>query len=194
MPIKKQDKDGLDAIQLLKQDHELVGRLFDEFERAGADRKFELAHEICRELAVHTAIEEEIFYPRVREVIEADDLMCEAGIEHDTVTQLIERIQDGEVDEIQLSAIIKVMNDYVNHHVNEEHRRMFPRVKRAKIDLHALGGELQARRLELEAGLDAAMADESGSDPDPARRVSDEDTPRPSRGGMAARAPSGDDR
>ena len=191
MPSRKQDKDGLDAIQLLKQDHEVVRRLFDEFEQAGADRKYELAAAICEALTVHAAIEEEIFYPQVHAAIDAEDLMLEAEIEHDTVKQLIERIQDGEVDETQLSAIIKVMNEYVNHHVNEEHRRLFPRVKRAQLDLDELGRELQARKQELEAELRAAMTEEPGTDDD---READDGASDRSRGGMAARSPAGDDR
>ncbi len=192
MPSRKQDKDGLDAIQLLKQDHETVRRLFEEFEQAGADRKYELAAAICEALTVHAAIEEEIFYPQVHAAIEAEDLMLEAEIEHDTVKQLIERIQDGEVDEVQLAAIIKVMNEYVNHHVNEEHRRLFPRVKRAELDLDELGRELQARKQELEAELRAAMTDESGANDDDLE--ADDDASGPVRGGMAASSPAGDDR
>lgn len=191
MPSRKQDKEGLDAIQLLKQDHEAVRHLFEEFEQANADRKYELAAEICQALTVHAMIEEEIFYPQAHEAIQADDLMLEAEIEHDTVKQLIERIQDGEVDETELSAIIKVMNEYVNHHVNEEHRRLFPRVKRSAIDLDELGRELQARKKELAAELHAAMTDESSANDD--IEAEDGGSGR-SRGGMAARSPSGDDR
>lgn len=193
MPSRKRDKDGLDAIQLLKQDHEAVRRLFEEFEQAGTDRKYELAAAICEALTVHAAIEEEIFYPRAHAAIDAEDLMLEAEIEHDTVKQLIDRIQDGEVDEAQLAAIIKVMNEYVNHHVNEEHRRLFPRVKRAEIDLDELGTELLARKHELEAELRAAMADEASANDDD-READDDEAYGPARGGMAARSPTRDDR
>ncbi len=192
MPSRKQDKDGPDAIQLLKLDHEAVRRLFEDFEQAGADRKFELATEICQALTVHATIEEEIFYPRAQEAIEAEDLMLEAEIEHDTVKQLIERIQGDDVDEIQLSAIIKVMNEYVNHHVNEEHRRLFPRVKRSEIDLDALGKELRVRKQELEAGFKASMTGESGAVDDDGE--ADDGTFGRTRGGMAASSPSGDAR
>jgi hemerythrin superfamily protein len=75
MPSKKQEKSGTDAITLLKQDHEKVRQMFEEFEKADEDRKFELAAEICQALTVHATIEEEIFYPQVRESIEAEDLM-----------------------------------------------------------------------------------------------------------------------
>jgi hemerythrin superfamily protein len=184
MPSKKQEKSGTDAITLLKQDHEKVRQMFEEFEKADEDRKFELAAEICQALTVHATIEEEIFYPQVRESIEAEDLMFEAEIEHDTVKNLIERVQEGEVDETQLSAMIKVMNEYVNHHVNEEQRRMFPRVKRSELDLEALGKELLARKTELEAELQGSMAAES----DATEVDDDESESGRSRGGMAARS------
>lgn len=190
MPSRKQEKSGTDAITLLKQDHETVRQMFEEFEKADEDRKFELAAEICQALTVHSTIEEEIFYPQVREALEAEDLMLEAEIEHDTVKNLIERVQEGEVDETQLSAMIKVMNEYVNHHVNEEQRRMFPRVKRAGLDLEAMGKELLARKTELEAELQAAAPGAAASDD---ADDADEDAGGGrSRGGMAARAASDD--
>ena len=180
MPSKKQTQDkGQDAIQLLRQDHDEVRKMFEEFESADEDRKFELAAEICQALTVHATIEEEIFYPQVREAIDAEDLMSEAEIEHDTVKHLIERVQAGEVDEIQLSAMIKVMQEYVNHHVNEEQRKIFPRVRRAELDLVAMGQELLDRKSELEVELQDAMVDESDE-------MTTSSTSR-SRGGMAAR-------
>jgi hemerythrin superfamily protein len=184
MATRKQQKHGgMDAIQLLKQDHDDVKKMFAEFELADEDRKFELAAEICQALSVHAAIEEEIFYPQVREAIDAEVLLAEAEIEHDTAKMLIERIQEGEVDEIQLSAMIKVLQEYVNHHVEEEQRKLFPRVKRAELDLAAIGQELFARKAQLEAELAAAMDDESDASDE------DDETPAPghSRGGMAAR-------
>jgi hemerythrin superfamily protein len=189
MPSKQQPQGKEpDAIQLLRQDHDDVRKMFEEFESADEDRNFELAAEICQALTVHSTIEEEIFYPQVREVIDAEDLMTEAEIEHDTVKQLIERVQAGEVDEIQLSAMIKVMQEYVNHHVNEEQRKMFPRVRRAELDLVAIGRELLERKTELESALEDAMADEA------------DDLEEPSSGGekgrsrgMAARDSSGEE-
>lgn len=181
MARKKQEDGGVDALQLLKQDHDEVRKLFDEFESADEDRKFELAAEICQSLTIHAAIEEEIFYPQVREAIEAEDLMAEAEIEHETAKMLIERIQQGEVDEIQLTAMVKVLSEYVNHHVSEEQRKMFPRVRRAEVDLAALGRELVERRTELEAELAGAIEDESTEADD------EDEEPGGSRGGMAAR-------
>jgi hemerythrin superfamily protein len=183
MPAKKPPRSGQDAVDLLKKDHDDVRKLFDEFETADEDRKFELAAEICQALTVHSTIEEEIFYPQVREAVDAEDVMLEAEIEHDTVKQLIERVQAGEVDEVQLSAMIKVMQEYVNHHVNEEQRKMFPRARRSDLDLEQLGRELTERRAELEGEL--KRADEP--DEDSGEDQSGDDASGRSRGGMAAR-------
>jgi hypothetical protein len=177
---------GIDATALLKKDHDDVNAMFEEFETADEDRKFELAAEICQALTVHATIEEEIFYPQVREAIDAEDLMLEAEVEHDSARYLIERIQEGEIDELQLSAMIKVLKEYVNHHVNEEQRKMFPRVKRSGLDLQAIGRELLARKTELEGELASALeaSDEAGDTPD----ADDEESGSGrSRGGMAAR-------
>ena len=189
MPSKKQSEKpekSQDAIQLLRQDHDEVRKMFEEFESADEDRKFELAAEICQALTVHATIEEEIFYPQVREAIDAEDLMTEAEIEHDTVKHLIERVQAGEVDEIQLTAMIKVMQEYVNHHVNEEQRKIFPRVRRSDLDLAAMGQELVDRKSELELELQEAIVDESDE------ATATTGTGR-SRGGMAASDTSDDE-
>lgn len=185
MATKKQAKGGagMDAITLLRKDHDDVNAMFEEFESADEDRKFELAAEICQALTVHATIEEEIFYPQVREAIDAEDLMLEAEVEHDSAKYLIERIQEGEIDEVQLSAMIKVLKEYVNHHVNEEQRKMFPRVKRAELDLEAIGRELLERKSELEGELADALedADDAGDDDEEGSGSGR------SRGGMAAR-------
>ena len=186
MPSKKQSEKqdkSQDAIQLLRQDHDEVRKMFEEFESADEDRKFELAAEICQALTVHSTIEEEIFYPQVRAAINAEDLMSEAEIEHDSIKQLIERVQTGEVDEIQLTAMMKVMNEYVNHHVNEEQRKIFPRVRRAELDLEAMGRELLERKTELESDLQDAMSDQPDELDESAGSGGQKGR---SRGGMAA--------
>ncbi|MCE3285270.1 MAG: hypothetical protein K0R70_1526 [Steroidobacteraceae bacterium] len=182
---KKQEKGsgGTDAITLLKRDHDDVNRMFEEFESSDEDRKFELAAEICQALTVHATIEEEIFYPQAREAIDAEDLMMEAEVEHDSAKYLIERIQEGELDETQLSAMIKVLKEYVGHHINEEQRKMFPRVKRGELDLEAIGRELLERKAELESELGATAEDDSVDADD----EDEEGGSGRSRGGMAAR-------
>jgi hemerythrin-like domain-containing protein len=188
MATTKQDTGvGRDAITLLKQDHDDVLRMFEEFESADEDRKFELAAEICQALTIHATIEEEIFYPQAREAIDAEDIMLEAEVEHDAARYLVERIQEGEVDENQLSAMIKVLKEYVGHHITEEQRRMFPRIKRAELDLDAIGLELMERRTELESEFASAMADDDAGEP--ADDADERGGSGRSRGGLAARDP-----
>ena len=188
MATKKQDKGGgTDAITLLRKDHDDVNGMFEEFESADEDRKFELAAEICQALTIHATIEEEIFYPRAREAIDAEDLMLEAEVEHDSAKHLIERIQEGEVDETELSAMIKVLQEYVGHHINEEQRKMFPRVKRAEMDLEAIGRELMVRNTELESELASALAENDSGEMVEADEDDEYTSSGRSRGGMAAR-------
>jgi hemerythrin superfamily protein len=182
---------GMDAVALLKKDHDDVNKMFEEFESADEDRKFELAAEICQALTVHATIEEEIFYPQAREAIDSEDTILEAEVEHDSAKFLIERIQEGEIDEMQLSAMIKVLQEYVGHHINEEQRKLFPKVKRSELDLEAIGRELMARKQELEAELAAAMNEDDGSGESMTTDDDDEEEEESGsgrkRGGMAAR-------
>ena len=99
-------------------------------------------------------------------------------------------MQAGEVDEIQLTAMIKVMSEYVDHHVNEEQRKIFPRVRRAELELDAMGRELLQRKMELETELQDATIDQSDDDVD--QRLQSRGR-KGSRGGMAARDGAADE-
>ncbi len=139
-----------DAIALLKADHAKVQALFNQFEKARTDdRKQSLAQEICMELKVHTAIEEEIFYPAAREAIDNDDLLDEAAVEHASAKELIAQIEGGTPDEDMWSAKVTVLGEYIKHHVKEEQTELFPQVRETDIDLKALGDALRARKQEL---------------------------------------------
>jgi hemerythrin superfamily protein len=139
-----------DAIALLKADHAKVEGLFDQFEKARTnDRKKSLAQEICKELRVHTTIEEEIFYPAARGVIDDNDLLDEADVEHASAKELIAQIEDGSPGEDKWSAKVTVLGEYIKHHVKEEHTELFPQVRKADIDLKSLGDALRMRKQEL---------------------------------------------
>lgn len=142
----------LDAIQLLKADHQEVKELFEEFESATASAsKVKLAAKICSALQVHTTIEEEIFYPAAREALDDDDLLDEAAVEHQSAKDLIAQIESGEPGEDMWEAKVKVLSEYINHHVKEEESELFPEVKKADLDLKELGTQLSARKQELQA-------------------------------------------
>jgi len=146
-----------DAVALLKSEHELVNRLFEDFERAtrsrganGGHRKAEIAAEICRQLTIHAAIEEEIFYPAAAGSIRDPELIPEATVEHQTVKDLVAKIERMDPDEELFDATVTVLGEYVSHHVKEEQNEMFPRLKRAGLDLASLGDQLRDRRAQIE--------------------------------------------
>jgi hypothetical protein len=141
-----------DAIALLKADHRAVEELFEKFQKASGDgRKQSLAEEICLELSVHAQIEEEIFYPACEGKVE-EDLLKESYVEHDGAKVLIAEIIKGGPSDEFYDAKVKVLQEEIEHHVEEEEKRMeglFAQARKAELDMDALGQELAARKLEL---------------------------------------------
>jgi hemerythrin superfamily protein len=139
-----------DAIAMLRADHKKVSGLFAEFEKARSSiRKKALVSEICNELEVHTKLEEEIFYPAVKAALKDRELVPEAQVEHSAVKDLIAQIQDVEPGDEMYDARVKVMHEFVKHHVKEEQNEMFPKVKASKLDLKQLGDQMALRKEEL---------------------------------------------
>jgi hemerythrin superfamily protein len=139
-----------DAIALLRADHKKVSALFEQFENSrAASRKKDLVAQICNELSVHTQLEEEIFYPHVKAALDDSELVPEANVEHASIKELIEQVQDAEPDGEGYDARVKVMSEYVKHHVREEQNEMFPKLRKTDLDLVALGRRMAARRHEL---------------------------------------------
>ncbi len=141
-----------DAIALLRADHKLVSELFDQFEKTrSAAKKKSLVAQICNELTVHAQIEEEIFYPAVKQALKDKELVPEATVEHDSLKNLISQVEGVEPDGEMYDAKVKVMAEYVKHHVKEEQNEMFPKVKQSKLDLKQLGAQLLERKQQLMA-------------------------------------------
>jgi hemerythrin superfamily protein len=147
---KAKEQRPQDAIALLRADHENVSALFDQFEssRSAAKKKF-IAAEICKELTVHAAIEEEIFYPAAKEALRDAEMVPEALVEHDGVKKLIAEIEGSEAEGEMFDARVKVLSELVKHHVKEEQNELFPAVKKTALDLKDLGAQLAARKAEL---------------------------------------------
>ena len=148
-----------DAIALLKEDHRKVEKLFKEFEEAkGEGRKEKLARQICLELSVHAAIEEEIFYPACQGTVE-EDLLKESYVEHDVAKLLIAEIEanEGGGDEF-FDSKVKVLSEEIEHHVEEEEKPggVFSQARKGKMDLDTLGERLAARKKELVASYKAS--------------------------------------
>lgn len=139
-----------DAIALLKADHEAVSQLFAEYEktRSGPNKKA-LVAEICTALSVHAQIEEEIFYPAVKAALKDKLLVPEATVEHTGVKDLIAQLEGVEPNGEMYDAKVKVLSEYVKHHVKEEHTEMFPKAKASSLDMIDLGARMAARKDEL---------------------------------------------
>ena len=141
-----------DAIALLKADHRAVEELFEKFEKAsGEGRKQGLAEEICLELSVHAQIEEEIFYPACEGKVD-EDLLKESYVEHDGAKVLIAEISKGGPSDEFYDSKVKVLQEEIEHHVEEEEKRMeglFAQARKAGLDMDALGAELAARKAQL---------------------------------------------
>ena len=139
-----------DAIALLKSDHEAVSHLFAEYEktRSVANKKA-LVAQICTALSVHAQIEEEIFYPAVKVALKDKLLVPEATVEHAGVKDLIAQLKGVEPDGEMFDAKVKVLSEYVKHHVKEEQNEMFPKAKAASLDMVELGARMAARTADL---------------------------------------------
>jgi len=146
-----------DAIEILMADHKEVKAMFKEFESLkendGADEeKAALVERICIALTIHATVEEEIFYPAVREAIDDKDLMDEADVEHASAKDLIAQLEEGNPGDDHYDAKVTVLGEMIDHHVKEEEGEMFPKAKK-EIDTIAVGAELASRKAELRAEM-----------------------------------------
>jgi hemerythrin-like domain-containing protein len=143
-----------DAIKLLKADHKEVADLLEKYEngRLSKDRKLAVAKQICMALTVHAQIEEEVFYPAARDasIRDGDDLLDEAEVEHGSIKDLVGMIEEGSPeDDALFDARVKVLGEYVKHHVKEEENELFPKARKSDMDLEEVGARLAARKEEL---------------------------------------------
>ena len=157
------------AIALLKSDHREVEELLASFEETeDEDELGAMAQRICQLLTIHAQIEEELVYPAAREALQDDDedieLVSEAEIEHETAKELIAKIEALTPDDEYFRATVKVLGEYVQHHVQEEEKELFPKLKQTDLDLEKLGERLAARKRELMEQLGADEEDEENRD------------------------------
>ncbi len=149
--LKRADPPKVQAAPaLLRADHELVSSLFADYETTrSAAKKKSIVAEICTELTVHAQVEEEIFYPAVKLALKDKELVPEATVEHATLKALIAEVEGMEPDGEMFDAKIKVLSEYVKHHVKEEQNEMFPKAKATSLDMVELGREIATRKAEL---------------------------------------------
>ncbi len=146
----KTESEHFEATAILRADHKLVSSLFAEYEKAsGNTNKKELVTKICKELTIHAQVEEEIFYPAVKRALQDSELVPEATVENQTLKNLIAEVQDVEPDGEMYDARIKVMSEYVKHHVKEEHDKIFAKARATDLDMVELGTKIKQRKKEL---------------------------------------------
>jgi hemerythrin-like domain-containing protein len=151
-----------EAITMLIEDHQKVQKMFKTFERTEDQQEQEqLATQICNELTVHAQLEEQVFYPAAREALEEADLIDEAAVEHQVAKDLIEKIKQSRPHDEEYCALVTVLGEYVNHHIEEEQKELFPQLKKAEIDFEALGEEMTQKKQELMSELGLAEGEET---------------------------------
>lgn len=146
----RQTAAGPDAVTLLRADHKKVDALFDQYESTrSAAKKRSIVEQICVELSVHAQVEEEIFYPAVKAALKDKEMVPEARVEHASIKELLALIKDKTPDGEMFDAKVKVLSEYVRHHVKEEQNEMFPKAKKTGLDMRELGAQIEARKQEL---------------------------------------------
>jgi hemerythrin-like domain-containing protein len=118
--------------------------------------KMHMARQICTELTLHAQIEEEIFYPAVRKAIKETDVLDEAAVEHQSAKELVAQIEAGAEADDMFDAKVKVLGEYVDHHIKEEKNELFPKARAARgLDLMAMRETLEVRKEELKSEMGA---------------------------------------
>lgn len=166
-PEATQASEAPDAIKLLTTDHREVKALFQQYQElvdddAEDDEKHPIAQQICLLLTVHAQIEEEIFYPAAMEAIDESELVDEATVEHASAKDLIAQLEASDPSDDLFDAKVKVLGEYIEHHVKEEEKQMFPQARKAKLDLNVIGGQLMERKLQLMEEMGLAEPVEEG--------------------------------
>lgn len=142
------------AISLLKKDHRAVDKLFAQYEAAkGAQDKVDIVQQICQALMIHAHIEEKLFYPALRGKVK-DSLLDEAFVEHDTLKDLMSKIDGRGPDDAHFDAYVTVLREYVHHHVKEEERDIMPAAESSSLDLDELGERLLLLKTRLESRIE----------------------------------------
>ncbi|MGE3334184.1 MAG: hemerythrin domain-containing protein [Rhodospirillaceae bacterium] len=156
--------DLVKIVKMLEDDHSKVDKLFKKFEKlkkAEDEARYALVPQICSMLKVHMSLEEELLYPTAHEVMGDDaDMVDEAQVEHASGKQLITDLERMDTDEHLFDAKVKVLGEYINHHVEEEEDEFFPKLKKKADDqFDGVFGQMQEMRRTLESGSEMAKTE-----------------------------------
>jgi len=139
----------MDAIQLLKDDHKKVEKIFSDMERK--ENRQRLFPELDRELSVHAEIEEKVFYPATKEAEPTRDLVLESIEEHKQIKMVLADLEQTYKTTEEGGAALKVLEEDVMHHVGEEENDLFPKVKKILSEerLEDLGTRMEEMKMQL---------------------------------------------
>lgn len=192
-------------IAMLKADHKKVKKAFKDFEKMDPQEDAEdaeaLVSQTLAEIEVHSALEEQIFYPAARTAVKEEDLIDEAEVEHMTAKVLIEQLKSMGAGEEKFAATFKVLGEYINHHVQEEEGEIFKQMTSSGVDWDSVLQEMQTQRAQLleEKGLppedqdaetDTSKSTRSSSRRSSSRDASDESRPQASGRSSRSKSPS----
>lgn len=153
-------------LDMLKEDHQKVKDLFEEFERSEDRReKQRLAETIIMELTIHADLEENLIYPEIRQALddeEAQGLMDEALEEHHVVHLLVNELKKMKPSDDRFDAKMSVLAESVRHHVKEEEGEMFPKAETAELEWEDLEARVMKRKEQLTARLSSGSGHRSG--------------------------------
>jgi len=144
----------MDAFNLLKADHRKVEELFSQLESASGQAKMRVFEQIKMELELHTHIEEKIFYPALEKPKQTHDLTLEAYEEHDVVKKLLREMSKAKSANEEWEAQAKVLQENVEHHVEEEENELFPKAEAALSEeqIEALGEQMETEKERKQRG------------------------------------------
>jgi hypothetical protein len=157
-------KNTPDAVDLLDADHLSIHAMFEQYRelvrtKAAALSRRTLAEDLCMELTIHAKLEEELFYPAVRDALQDEDLVDEAEDQHGSMRELVGQILAGRPEDELYDAKVAVLSEYVERHVRQEREQVFNRVLASGLDLHSLARTLVRRKEELRSVSDALRED-----------------------------------
>ena len=140
---------GEDVFEMLKTDHRHVQDLFTKFEDADKRARASIADETLTALEVHAALEEELVYPAIAEVLDDEDLVNEAKEEHHVAKFLIKELRKMDAEDEGFSTKFKVLGELVGHHIEEEEGEMFPQAQEGGFESQSISDEVSKRKARL---------------------------------------------
>ena len=144
---------GVNAVELLREDHRKVQDLFEEFEGADNRSRQRIAEQALTELEIHAKLEEGLIYPAIREALDEDEVMDQALEEHHVVEFLVKELRKMGPKDERYRAKFQVLSEIVKHHIEEEESQILPQAEESDLDLTDLGQDAMARKEKLMAKI-----------------------------------------